>query len=73
MKYYYAVFSSRNETLSFAGFLKRMGIPCSVVSTPKSAGRACGISVRFIKDYLEIIKKNFPTRSYRSFKGYFEA
>ncbi len=73
MRYYYAVFSSRNETLSFAGYLRRLGIPCSVSSTPKSAGRACGISVRFLKDYFDIVSKNFPTRGYHSFKGFFEA
>lgn len=72
MRYCYAVFTSRNETLSFAGHLKRQGIPCVVTSTPKAAGRACGISVRFLKDYLELVKMNIST-SFKTFKGFYEA
>lgn len=72
MRYVYAVFTSRNETLSFASQLKKMGIPCVVTSTPKSAGRACGISVRFLKDYLEIVQNSLGG-AYRTFKGFYEA
>ncbi len=72
MGYIYAVFTSRSETLSFAAYLKRMGVPNMVVSTPKSAGRACGISVRFMKDYLPIVKSQFPESSFKTFKGYIE-
>lgn len=73
MKYYYAVFSSRNETLSFANYLKKIGVPCTVASIPKSAGRTCGISVRFMKDYLDFVQKNFPYNFYSTFKGFIEA
>ncbi len=72
MRYVYAVFTSRNETLSFASQLKKMGIPCVVTSTPKSAGRACGISVRFMNDYLQIAKSSLGF-SYKTFKGFYEA
>lgn len=71
--YCYAVFVSRSETLSFANYLKKMGIPCMVASTPKSAGRACGISVKFLKDYRDIVTQSLSKLSYRSFKGIFEA
>lgn len=73
MGYCYAVFTSRSETLSFANFLKKIGIPCMVASTPKSAGRACGISVKFLKDYRDIVAQSISRMSYRSFKGIIEA
>lgn len=73
MGYCYAVFTSRSETLSFANYLKRMGIPCMVASTPKSAGRACGISVKFLKDYRDIVSQCLAKISYVSFKGIIEA
>lgn len=73
MGYCYAVFTSRSETLSFANYLKRMGIPCMVASTPKSAGRACGISVKFLKDYRDIVAQSLAKMAYRSFKGIIEA
>lgn len=71
MRYTYAVFTSRNETLSFANYLKKLGIPCLVTATPKHAVRTCGISVRFLSDYLEIVKKHFPMRGYSTFAGFF--
>ncbi len=71
MHYTYAVFKSRNDTISFAGYLKKLGIPCAVTSTPKQAGRTCGISVRFLTDYLDLVKKHFPQRGYSSFAGFF--
>lgn len=73
MGYCYAVFTSRSETLSFANYLKKIGIPCMVASTPKSAGRTCGISVKFLKDYRDIVTQSLSRLSYRSFKGIFEA
>ncbi len=73
MSYVYAVFTSRNETLSFASQLKSAMIPCAISSTPKSAGRACGISVRFAKDYLMIVKSKFSFAYYKTFKGFYEA
>lgn len=72
MKYVYAVFTSRNETLSFANLLRKIGVPNMVTSTPKTAGVACGISVRISKDYLQIAKGCLGF-SYKTFKGFYEA
>ncbi len=71
MRYTYAVFTSRNETLMFANYLKKLGLPCVVTATPKQAGRTCGISVRFLTDYLDLVKQHFPVRGYSSFAGFF--
>ncbi len=71
LRYTYAVFKSRNETLSFSGYLKSLGIPCAVTTTPKQAGRTCGISVRFLTDYLSIVQSRFPQRGYSSFVGFY--
>lgn len=73
MGYCYAVFTSRSETLSFANYLKRMGIPCMIASTPKSAGRACGISVKFLREYRDIVSQVIGRTNYRSYKGIIEA
>lgn len=70
LHYTYAVFKSRSETLSFSNYLKKLGVPCAITSTPKQAGRTCGISVRFSTDYLAIVKSYFPQRGYSSFVGF---
>ena len=57
MNYVIAVFSSRSETLSFANFLRRQSIPNAIVSTPKEAGRSCGLSVKFSYEYFAEVKK----------------
>ena len=71
LHYTYAVFKSRNETLSFSRYLKTLGIPCAVTSTPKQVKRTCGISVRFLSDYLSIVRAHFPQRGYSSFVGFY--
>lgn len=71
MNYIVAVFSSRSETLSFANILKRMGVPASVISTPKEAGRTCGLSVRFSNDYFSYCKKALTQSNFSSFQGFF--
>lgn len=53
MNYIIAVFNSRSATLRFANLLRANHIPCAIINTPASLGRACGISVKFLSDYLE--------------------
>lgn len=71
MNYVISVFQSRNETLYFGNMLRQMGIYVSVINTPKEAGQACGISVRFEERNLLIAKKLLASKPFRSFKGFF--
>ena len=71
MNYVIAVFSSRSETLSFANFLRRQSIPNAIVSTPKEAGRSCGLSVKFSYEYFAEVKMVLPKMRESSFKGFF--
>ena len=53
MNYCIAVFKSRSATLSFARLLRAHNIPCAIINTPNSIGRACGISVKFLSDFYD--------------------
>lgn len=70
MQYAIAVFKSRNETLFFANFLRNNGIMTAVVNTPKEAGGACGISVKFPLDSLSAVKGALARRGSTSFVGF---
>lgn len=42
-----AVFGNRNQSMQFASYLKRMGVRCKTISTPRELSVSCGISVIF--------------------------
>lgn len=52
MKNVIAVFSNRSHTMQMASFLKRMGVRCKTISTPRDLSTSCGISVIFPFDNL---------------------
>ena len=64
-----AVFASRNETLYLAKMLLANGIRAGVVNTPKEAGLACGISVKFEEFNLLAVKNLLASKPFRSFAG----
>ena len=51
-----AAFRSRQQVLRFEALLRRMGVPVSVVSTPRDISLGCGLSVRFPLDYLATVQ-----------------
>lgn len=53
MNYIIAVFNSRSATLRFANTLQANHIPCAIINTPASLGRACGISVKFLSEFYD--------------------
>ncbi len=69
--YCLAVFRSRNETLYLANLLSRNGYRVMVINTPKDAGLACGISLKFDERILGIVKDFIFTRPFRSFGGFY--
>ena len=42
-----AAFRSRQQVMQFERALRRAGVPCSVITTPRSIAVGCGLSVRF--------------------------
>lgn len=42
-----AVFNNRNQAMQFANYLKRMGVRCKTISTPRELSVSCGLSVIF--------------------------
>ena len=71
MKFIIAVFTSRNETLYLANMFKSNGIYADVINTPKEAGQACGISVRFEERFMPIAENFLKVKPFRSFYGFF--
>ncbi len=71
MRFIIAVFRSRNETLYFANLLKQHGVFTSIINTPKEAGQACGISVKFSENVYPIAKRMLHSNPFRSFYGFF--
>lgn len=69
--YIVAVFSSRNETLYFANILKNNGFYVSIINTPKEAGQACGISVKFNYSIFNIAKEILYSNPFRTFVGFY--
>ena len=71
MQYVIAVFRSRNETLYLANMFKTRGVIVGVINTPKEAGQACGISVRFDEKFLPMARQFLTSKPFRSFYGFF--
>ena len=71
MRYVIAVFRSRNETLFFANLLRQNGFYSFVINTPKEAGQACGISVKFDEKILGFARKLLQSKPFRAFQGFY--
>lgn len=53
MNYIFAAFKSQNDAATAFSLLNAMSVPCSIISTPRTTGLGCGLSVRFPVDYKE--------------------
>ncbi len=71
MRFIIAVFTSRNETLYLANMFRSNGLYADIINTPKEAGQACGISVRFDCNMLPVAKNFLRAKPFRSFYGFF--
>lgn len=67
-----AVFNNRNQAMQFASFLKRMGVGCKTISTPRELSVSCGLSVVFA--YSNMVQANYVLKSSRftAFGGFFK-
>ena len=71
MNYCIAVFKSRSATLAFARLLRAHNIPCAIVNTPNRIGHACGISVKFLNEYMVKARDLVNSRLNISFSGFY--
>ena len=64
-------FKSRNELYSFASTLKRKGLFCNIINTPKSIGSSCMLSLKTDFKNVNIIQPILQTGQFKSFVGLF--
>ena len=72
MKYLIVMFTSRTETMRFYNLIKQYNGFCSIVNTPHSLSRSCGISVKIAYTLIFLSKKIISNNNFSSFKGIFE-
>ena len=71
MKYLVISFKSRNELYSFARVLKLNGIYSSIITTPKSIGSTCMLSIKTDFKNLNTISNLIRQHNPKSFLGLF--
>ena len=71
MNYILAVFRSRYATLNFANLLREKNIPAAIINTPHDIARGCGISVKFLSDYFNEVRKIISNRHMINFDGFY--
>lgn len=69
MNYTLAVFKSRFATLNFANLLKQNNIPAAIINTPAVLQGTCGISVKFLSDYLSRVQSMLTRVNLSNFAG----
>lgn len=71
MNYTLAVFNSRFATLNFANLLKSKQIPVAIINTPYGLTHACGISVKFLSDFLPLVQQFLTAVGQKNFAGFY--
>lgn len=66
-----AVFRSRNQTMLFANLLEKKGVKTRIITTPRSLGYSCGLSVRFLRGHLGKAREVLGELKMDSFVGFF--
>lgn len=72
MKYLIVMFASRTDTMHFYSIIKNHNGFCSIVNTPHSLSRSCGISIKISNNQLSIAQQIIKNNKFISFKGIFE-
>ena len=72
MKYLIVMFNVRSETLTFYNMLKKFDGFCSIINTPHSLARSCGISVKIGNNLVNSAKQLLYNNRFTSFKGIYE-
>ena len=66
-----AVFGNRSHSMQFASNLKRIGVRCSVINTPRELSVSCGISVLFDKMSLSRARTIVDYYKFSSFNKFY--
>ena len=66
-----AVFRSRSQAIDCNARLKAMGVPASIINTPREANIGCGLSVKIPINMLERVKMIIRYLNYSAFYGYY--
>lgn len=66
-----AVFGNRSHTMQFASYLKRMGVRCKTISTPRELSVSCGISAVFPVQNLAQAKFIINKYNFSSFNKFY--
>lgn len=72
MKYLLVMFSVRSDTLKFYNLIKKFNGFCSIINTPHSLSRSCGISVRISYNQLGLARQLIANNNLSTFKGIYE-
>lgn len=65
-----AVFRSRSQAMDCNARLRSLGVPASLINTPREAGIGCGLSVRIPQNMLVRAKAIIANGRYSAFYGY---
>lgn len=71
MEFIIMAFRSRAHTIKFYNLLKANGLSVEIINTPKEAGVGCGLSIKFMPQNLNLVKRAFSITSLSSFAGFF--
>ena len=66
-----AVFRSRAQAIDCNNRLRSLGVPSSLINTPREANIGCGLSVKIPQNMLERAKRIIASTKYSAFYGYF--
>ena len=66
-----AVFRSRSQAIDCNNRLRSLGVPSSLINTPREANIGCGLSVKIPQNMLERAKRIIANSRYSAFYGYF--
>lgn len=69
--YVVAVFNSRTQALQFAEVLRRMGVSCHIINTPREISNSCGLAVMFLTSKLNRARVVVGGGNYTGFKGFY--
>ena len=67
-----ASFRSRSAVQKFAAALRRRGVPCRLVSTPKEVAIGCGLSVRFDPGALNSALAEYRSGGHGALIGFYQ-
>ena len=72
MKYIIVMFTSRTDTMHFYNLIKKFNGFCSIINTPHSLARSCGISVKISGNQINLAQQIIRNNNLSSFKGIYE-